>query len=77
MCDRQQQLDLWRAGYAAGQRQEAARDRWLVLEGARAYQAFLIRQAVELLAELLADDRARRAPAERARRSAAHLRRAA
>jgi hypothetical protein len=56
MCDRQQQLDLWRAGYAAGARQEADRSQSVILAGGRAYQAFMLQQLIGVLAELLAGE---------------------
>lgn len=56
MCDRQQQLALWRAGYAAGARQQAAADRQALLDSGRAYQAAMIQQLIGMLAGLLAGE---------------------
>ena len=58
MCDRDAQLDLWRAGYAAGRAQQAAIDRGALLEGARAYQRLMLGELIGVLAELLADHEA-------------------
>jgi hypothetical protein len=63
MCDRQQQLNLWRAGYAAGARQQAALDQQALLDSGRAYQAFMLQQLIGQLAELLAGEYNGRHPA--------------
>ena len=60
MCDRRAQLDLWRAGYDAGREHQAALDRQALLEGGRAYQAYMLQQLIGQLAELLDADRAAR-----------------
>ena len=64
MCDRQAQLDLWRDGYQAGARQQAALDRQAMLDSGRAYQAFMLQQLIAQLAELL-DGHVYRQPSSR------------